>query len=117
MSRDYAHERIFQVKYSHYLRRFAEAACAVGAKMATPYAARPSGACCDLALNRRDLPTVIRRGRWRSENSLRRNDTHGLLRLEWQTFSDTQRTHMEFTDAYIEELLLGRMDIPAPPEC
>ena len=112
---DCAHEKVFPVTYSHYLRRFTEADCAAGAWSATPYAARASGACCDLALTRRELPTVLKRGRWTSKKRLGRFDAHRRLRLEWVAFSDTQRAHLEFTDAYIAELLLGRMTIPPPP--
>ena len=83
---------------------------ALGFADAVPYQARHSGPSIDLALHRRELKAAKKRGRWRTDRSLRRYEKAGRLLRVADRWSAGQRAHFSRSAEVVEALILGRGD-------
>ena len=101
---------LFPFGYAAYVSEFKKSATMLGVKNAVPYQARHSGPSIDLALRRRDLKAAKKRGRWRTDKSLRRYEKAGRLQLVADRWSAAQRAHFNRSMDLVEALILGRGD-------
>ena len=81
---------------------------ALGVPEAVPYQARHSGPSIDLALRRRELASAKKRGRWRTDRSLRRYEKAGRLLSVADRWSAGQRDHFNRSEDLVEAPILGR---------
>ena len=86
---------------------FQRLASALGVPQAVPYQARHSGPFIEVALRRRDLATTKKRGRWRTDCSVRRYEKAGRLQKEADRWTAAQRAHFNRSEGLVEELIPG----------
>ena len=89
---------------------FKKTVTALGVPEAVPYQARPGGPSIDLALRRRELGSAKKRGRWRTDRSLRRYEEAGRLLSVAFRWSAAQRDHFNTSLDLVEALIFGRGD-------
>jgi hypothetical protein len=83
-------ESLFGLDDVTYRQKWHEAASLAGVSVGPPHSARHAGASRDLATAYRQQDAVMRRGRWRSEVSVRR---YGKTHV-WFALRDSQPTHV-----------------------
>ena len=101
---------LFPFGYAAFVVEFKKTVRALGVKEAVPYQARHSGPSIDLALRRRDLKSAKKRGRWRTDRSLRRYEKAGRLLRVADRWTAAQRAHFNRSVDLVEGLILGRGD-------
>ena len=99
---------LFPFGYAMYTTEFKKAATAMGVPDAVPYQARHSGPSIDLALRRRELGAAKKRGRWKTDRSLRRYEKAGRLLRVADRWTAAQRSHFNRSAELVEALILGR---------
>ena len=79
------------------------------------YQLRHTGASSDFASQRRTLPEIKRRGRWRAESSVRRYEKGGRLTDLLARLPAPTRKYALRCSRMIQYVLLKRVPPPAPP--
>ena len=105
-----AEKLVFPFGYAAYMVEFKRSVAALGVPGAVPYQARHSGPSIDLALRRRDLKAAKKRGRWKTDRSLRRYEKAGRLLRVADRWTAAQRAHFNRSAELVEALILGRGD-------
>ena len=99
---------VFPFGYAAYTYEFKKTVVALGVKDAVPYQARHSGSSIDLALHRRELKAAKKRGRWKTDRSLRQFKKAGRFLRVADRWSAAQRAHFNRSVDIVEALILGR---------
>ena len=89
-------DSLFGLDYENYLYIFKQAAVRAGVACLRPclYGLRHGGPSHDFSSGQRDLPTIQRRGNWRSFASFRRYEKSGRIGLELQKLSEELHRHL-----------------------
>ena len=105
---------MFKFGYPAFVAEFRKSAASLAVPTVVPYQARHSGPSIDLVLRRRDLTTAKKRGRWRTDCSVRRYEKAGCLQKEADRWTAGQSTHFSRSEGLVEELILGREKAQLP---
>ena len=101
------HEKVVGVEYTQAARLFEQAAAATGLSILKPvlYSLRHGGASFDTLFQKRPLPEVKSRGRWRADSSLRRYQKAAPAQQQLCLMPDNVIAHAKNSEAALGDLL------------
>ena len=101
-------QHLFPFTQADLSREVRSAATSLGL-VVTLYQARHGGATSDRVDNVRSLPEVGKRGRWRSDKSLRRYEKHGRLHARLNALPPLLLEHLQACARHMPDVLAGRV--------
>ena len=101
-------EIVFSFGYSSFYRAVTQTGQKLGIEV-VPYQGRHSGISIDRATGARPLAEAGKRGRWKSEKSLRRYEKAGTLSAVWQKLPDETRRIAIAAERTIKQDMLEKL--------
>jgi len=114
--RGHQSESVWPFVYPQFVKELKESLRRLGVPNLVPYQARHSGASHDRLHELRSAQEQLKRGRWKSQNSLNRYEKAAVVEKMFNSYPAATREWILCREPDVEAIVLhGRTSCPAPP--